>query len=321
MLLNKSVRHAILLLHGDFFWSIIRCAGKARFPPDKHPIKFSRDGLPSKMLRMEHLYAKYGGAFIHPEEAVNMKFFGKTVAALAALVIMPLAARANLRVATASTYPPYEFLNEKGELDGFDKDLMEEIGRRLGEKIVWLDTGHYDMVIPSLVTGRVDVIAAGMSATPIRAKRVLFSTPYVPTMASFVTAPNVAVKKLEDLRGLRGCVPVGTTQDVFLTPLAGKLGFQIKNFAKIEECLWDIVTGRSDFTLMDVPVADKTLELPSFKGKAVRGYTFQLTGAGKALAVNLDNTALKNKLDGAIAAMEADGALPALREKWKLGKK
>ena len=166
-----------------------------------------------------------------------MKFFGKTAAALAALVIVPLAARADLRVATASTYPPYEFLNEKGELDGFDKDLMEEIGRRLGEKIVWLDTGHYDMVIPSLVTDRADVIAAGMSATPIRAKRVLFSTPYVPTMASFVTAPNVAVKKLEDLRGLRGCVPVGTTQDVFRTPLAGELGFQIKNFAKIEECL------------------------------------------------------------------------------------
>lgn len=250
-----------------------------------------------------------------------MKFFGKTVAALATLATVPLAARADLRVATASTYPPYEFLNEKGELDGFDKDLMEEIGRRLGEKIVWLDTGHYDMVIPSLVTDRADVIAAGMSATPIRAKRVLFSTPYVPTMASFVTAPNVAVKKLEDLRGLRGCVPVGTTQDVFLTPLAGELGFQIKNFAKIEECLWDIVTGRSDFTLMDVPVADKILELPSFKGKAVRGYTFQLTGAGKALAVNLGNTALKNELDGAIAAMEADGALPALREKWMLGKK
>ncbi|MDY2648976.1 MAG: transporter substrate-binding domain-containing protein, partial [Pyramidobacter porci] len=63
-----------------------------------------------------------------------MKFFGKTVAALVALVTAPLAARADLRVATASTYPPYEFLNEKGELDGFDKDLMEEIGRRLGEK-------------------------------------------------------------------------------------------------------------------------------------------------------------------------------------------
>ena len=36
-----------------------------------------------------------------------MKFFGKPAAALAALVIVPLAARADLRVATASTYPPY----------------------------------------------------------------------------------------------------------------------------------------------------------------------------------------------------------------------
>lgn len=103
--------------------------------------------------------------------------------------------------------------------------------------------------------------------------------------------------------------------------MAGQLGFQIKNFAKIEECMWDIVTGRRDFTLMDVPVADKLLELPSFRDKAARGYTFRLTGAGKALAVNLGDTALKARLDSAIAAMEADGALPALRDKWKLRKK
>ena len=243
--------------------------------------------------------------------------------ALAAVLALTSAdsSLAVLRVATASTYPPYEFINEKGQLDGFDKELMEEIGVRLGETIEWLDTGHYDMVIPSLVTNRADVIAAGMSATPIRARRVLFSVPYVPTMAAFVTAPNVKVEKLEDLRGLRGAVPVGTTQDVFLTPKAEALGFSIKTFAKIEECVWDIVTGRTDFTLMDVPVAEKMLALPAFKDKVVRGYTFRLTGAGKALAVRLDDTALKARLDSAIEAMEADGSLDALRAKWGLGRK
>ena len=247
----------------------------------------------------------------------------KKIFAAAAIAVCTASfpAEAALRVATASTYPPYEFINEKGLLDGFDKELMEEIGRRLNEPIEWLDTGHYDMVIPSLVTDRADVIAAGMSATPIRAKRVLFSVPYVPTMAAFVTAPSVKVEKLEDLRGLRGAVPVGTTQDVFLTPLAQKHGFSIKTFAKIEECVWDIVTGRCDFTLMDVPVAEKLLELPAFKGKIVRGYTFQLTGAGKALAVRLNDTVLKGRLDGAIAAMEADGTLGALRSKWGVGRK
>ena len=229
--------------------------------------------------------------------------------------------RAVLRVATASTYPPYEFINEKGQLDGFDKDLMEAIGARLGETIEWLDTGHYDMVIPSLVTNRADVIAAGMSATPIRARRVLFTVPYVPTMAAFVTAPSVKIEKLEDLRGLRGAVPVGTTQDVFLTPKAESLGFSIKTFAKIEECVWDIVTGRTDFTLMDVPVAEKIMALPAFEGKVARGYTFRLTGAGKALAGRLDDTALKTRLDSAIEAMEADGSLDALRAKWGLGRK
>ncbi len=242
--------------------------------------------------------------------------------ALFALALsLAASASARLRVATASTYPPYEFINARGELDGFDRDLMEEIGRRIGEKILWIDTGHYDMVIPTLITDRADVIAAGMSATPIRARRVLFSTPYVPTMACFVTAPTAKVEKLEDLKGLRGAVPIGTTQDVYLTPKAEKYGFTVKTFAKIEECMWDIVTGRTDFTLMDVPVAEKLLTNPNFKDKTVRGLTFQLTGAGKALAVKLGDTRLKEKLDGALASMEADGTLDVLRGKWGLGKK
>lgn len=248
-----------------------------------------------------------------------MKKFGIFLAALAVLALSGRGSRAALRVTTASTYPPYEFINQQGKLDGFDVELMEAIGARIGEEIVWLDTGHYDMVIPELVTNRADVIAAGMSATPIRARRVLFTTPYVPTMAVFVVAPSKRVEKLEDLRGLRGSVPVGTTQDVFLTPKAEALGFSIKTFAKIEECVWDIITGRSDFTLMDVPVAEKLLEMPAFRGKVARGFTFRLTGAGKALAVRLGDTALKDRLDGAIAAMEADGSLDALRTKWGLG--
>ncbi|MBP5211218.1 MAG: transporter substrate-binding domain-containing protein, partial [Pyramidobacter sp.] len=73
--------------------------------------------------------------------------------ALAAVLVIAGACSspAVLRVATASTYTPYEFINEKGQLDGFDKELMEAVGARLGETIEWLDTGHYDMVIPSLV--------------------------------------------------------------------------------------------------------------------------------------------------------------------------
>ena len=240
----------------------------------------------------------------------------KFVFALAALLLVSQGAFAALRVATASTYPPYEFINEKGQLDGFDKDLMEAIGARLGEKIEWLDTGHYDMVIPSLVTNRADVIAAGMSATPIRARRVLFTEPYVPTMAAFVTAPSHTVNKLEDLRGLRGAVPVGTTQDVFLTPKAEAGGFSIKTFAKIEECVWDIVTGRTDFSLMDIPVAHKYMAMPAFQGKIKIAYSKIITGAGKAIAMPLGSDALAADINKALAALEADGTVQALRDKW-----
>lgn len=227
------------------------------------------------------------------------------------------AAPVPLRVATSSTYPPYEFRNQKGELDGFDIELMTEISHRMGRTIKWADMG-YDMVIPELLSKRTDVICAGMSATPIRAQRVLFSSPYAPTMSAFVIVPGRHVATLGDLRALRGAVPVGTTQDVFLTPLKKQYQFTLRLFPNIEDCVWDLVTGRSDFTLMDVPVAHKMAELPKFKGKIAVGGTIELTGAGKALAVRKGESGLKQQLDTALKAMENDGFLPNLRRKWKL---
>ena len=79
---------------------------------------------------------------------------------------------------TESTYPPYESRNSAGQLEGFDIELTEIVAARLGKKVQWVDM-PFDSLIPSLMTGKIDLVAAGMSATEERAKRVNFSEPYV----------------------------------------------------------------------------------------------------------------------------------------------
>lgn len=243
----------------------------------------------------------------------------KTVVVLFLILLLchPVFAAATLRVATSSTYPPYEFLNTQGQLDGFDIDLMKEISRRISRNLQWADMG-YDMVIPELISGRSDVICAGMSATPIRAKRVMFTVPYSKTVNIFMSAIDRKIETLKDLKGLRGAVPVGTTQDVFLTPLREKYRFTLKLFPKMEDGIWDIVTGRSDFTLMDVPVGEKMVALPHFQGKVSLGGKIILSNGGKALAVRKDDFQLKSELDGALNSMEKDGTLPILRKRWHI---
>ena len=67
---------------------------------------------------------------------------------------------------TESTYPPYESRNAKGELEGFDIELAETIAAKLGKKLQWIDM-PFDSLIPSLMSGKIDLVAAGINKTHV----------------------------------------------------------------------------------------------------------------------------------------------------------
>ena len=92
-----------------------------------------------------------------------------------------------LLVGTESTYPPYEFRDDKNELKGFDIDMMEAIAEKIGKKIEWVDM-DFDNLIPALTEKKIDLVAAGMSWTPERAKVVAFAENYEVSISAFVTA-------------------------------------------------------------------------------------------------------------------------------------
>lgn len=82
-----------------------------------------------------------------------------------------------LIVGTNATYPPFEFLDDKSEVTGFDFDLMAELSKRIGFKYEVLNMS-FDGLIPALKSGKIDIAAAAMSATPARKKAVDFSNAY-----------------------------------------------------------------------------------------------------------------------------------------------
>ena len=99
----------------------------------------------------------------------------KLLLALLALVVAGTAGWGNvmekdvLLVGTESTYPPYEFRDENNELKGFDIEMTEVIAAKIGKKVEWVDM-PFDSLIPSLMAKKIDLIAAGLSWTPERAK-------------------------------------------------------------------------------------------------------------------------------------------------------
>ena len=221
-----------------------------------------------------------------------------------------------LVVGTSCTYPPYEFVSPEGKPSGFDIELMEAIGAKMGVAIEWFDTGKFDSLLAAIPTGKVDCAIAGMSATKERAKRMLFSDIYEVSHSAIVTKASLSPKNDADLKGLVGSVQQGTVQETALLPIKDQFGFELKLFPKFDDCMLDMVTGRTDFSLMDIPVAHKYMAMPAFQGKIKIAYSKIITGAGKAIAMPLGSDALAADINKALAALEADGTVQTLRDKW-----
>jgi ABC-type amino acid transport substrate-binding protein len=160
-------------------------------------------------------------------------------------------------VGTEATYPPFEYRNEKNEVVGYDIDVVEAIAKHLGKKVEIVDMS-FDGLIPALMTGKVDLVAAGMTNTEERRKKVNFSSVYYDIENAFVVrADDSSIMKLDDLKGKIATVQIGTAQDTFITNTG--LPAEIKRFQKNDDALMEIKVGRGDFCVVNLTVANAFL--------------------------------------------------------------
>ena len=83
----------------------------------------------------------------------------------------------SLRIGTNAEYPPFCF-EKNGEIVGFDIDLTNLIAEKMGKKAKIVNTA-FDVLIPAIQSGKMDILGAGIDKTPERAKTVLFSDVYL----------------------------------------------------------------------------------------------------------------------------------------------
>ncbi len=84
-----------------------------------------------------------------------------------------------VRLGTEGAYPPYNFINDAGEVAGFEREFGDELCKRAGLTCEWV-TNEWDSIIPNLQSGNYDVIIAGMSITAEREEVIDFSQGYLP---------------------------------------------------------------------------------------------------------------------------------------------
>ncbi|ECL6626396.1 transporter substrate-binding domain-containing protein, partial [Campylobacter jejuni] len=121
-------------------------------------------------------------------------------------------ASVELKVGTTPNYKPFNY-KENSKLTGFDTDLVEEIAKKNGIKVVWVET-NFDGLIPALKAGKIDMIASAMSATDERRQSVDFTKPYYISKNLYLKLKsNNLLQTKNDLEGKKIGVQLGTLQE------------------------------------------------------------------------------------------------------------
>ena len=208
-----------------------------------------------------------------------------------------------IRLGTEGAYPPYNFLDDNGEVAGFEREVGDELCKRGELTCEWV-TNEWDSIIPNLVSGNYDVIIAGMSITDERDEVIDFSDPYTqPDPSAFLAMQDM------DMSGAVIAAQSGTIQ---ASHIASMEGATLVEFATPEETIAAVKNGEADAVLADKaflePIAEAEADL-SLVGEDV------LLGGGIGLGIRESDGELREKFNAAIQSMKDDGSLNALIEK------
>jgi polar amino acid transport system substrate-binding protein len=256
---------------------------------------------------------------------VNLLSFGRRLALLAGLVIglgPCLSATAQekpvIRVAIEGAYPPFNYIDQNNELQGFEVDLLKALCDVMKAECV-LAPHEWEGIIKGLVNREYDAIMSSLEITERRRKRIAFSVPYYRIPAAFIGLKDT------DIDGVTAAAladkKIGTTDRsdhaAYLEQHYGTS--EIRLYSKIEEANLDLLTGRLDAVLGDKLALAKFLE--SREGACCRfvgdtpaepAYHHQSYGIG----LRKDDEKLRARFDSAIAQVVADGTYDRIRAKY-----
>lgn len=231
--------------------------------------------------------------------------------------LQEIKANGQLVVGTAMT-APFEYHDpQTGELVGLDVEIAKTLAAKIGVPIVWKEMAFADL-IPTLEQGKVDLVIAGMYITDARKEIVDMTNGYVDTglvAVGAVAGPNYATP--QELAGKIVCVKTGSTGAKYAQKLLDEgVTLEMREYADTVSSLEDISAG-----FCDVAFNDKTNSLEYIKTHPdlkVASEVFQPAQIGAA--VRKGDAELLAFINAEIEAMQTDGRLDTLYNKWVLGK-
>lgn len=234
-----------------------------------------------------------------------MKNLILTSAALALVAGMAMAQDV-VRLGTEGAYEPWNYLDDNGEVAGFERELGDELCKRAELTCEWV-TNDWDSIIPNLVSGNYDAIIAGMSITAEREEVIDFTQGYTPPDPSSYLAASADV----DLKSAVIAAQTNTIQAAFVA----EAGMTLVEFATPEETIAAVRSGEADAVLADnsylAAIAAEDADLMLLE-KA------EMIGGGVGMGFRESDAEMRATFDAAIQSMKDDGSLNELITKWEV---
>lgn len=212
-----------------------------------------------------------------------------------------------LNVGTNAEFPPFEYVNDSGEPDGFDIALIKAIGEKIGVD-VQVDNMEFASLVSS-IGSKIDVSIAGMTVTDERKATVDFSDSYYEAVQYVILPEGSDIATADDLKGKAIGVQLGTTGDFLAEEIEDAT---ISQYNKGVDAVNDLINGRLDCVIIDKNPA--LVFEAKFEGQvtAVDGAQFGFEAEEYAIAIPKGDTALAEKINAALQEIIADGTFDAL---------
>jgi polar amino acid transport system substrate-binding protein len=242
-------------------------------------------------------------------------FAAASIAAMSLFAGSAMADGEKYVIGTDSTYPPFEFVDASGTIQGFDIDITKALCAEMKAECTFVST-DWDGIIPALNAKKFDMIVSSMSITPERLKLVDFSNKY------YNTPPAIAVPKdstISDVAGLKGKVIGAQTSTTHANYAEKHLAdTELKLYPTADEYKLDVASGRVDAVIDDVVVLSEWVK--SDAGACCKILTTlpvdkEINGNGAGIAIRQGDP-LREKLNTAIAAIRASGEYKKIQDKY-----
>ncbi|MFT4181537.1 MAG: transporter substrate-binding domain-containing protein [Rhizobium sp.] len=206
---------------------------------------------------------------------------------------------------------PWEFQDAGGKVVGFEVDLVNEIGKRLGKSVEFVNT-PFNGLFSAVQSGRINVAISSITITDKRLESVSFAQPYYDSDQSLTVIASSGIGGLKDMKGKAVGVDTGSTGDMWADKHKADYKFgEIRRFEGLSPAMLDLAAGRIDGYISDIPAL-----LYYVKDKPELKVVERIpTGEKYSMMFNKGDP-LAMEVNAVITTLKGEGFIAKLHEAW-----